>query len=118
MNIHQRLSLIGPLAPRWKPIGWAGVGSEEPEKVKEHTKPKYHLLVILKTMLLLLLLLSSSLILVPNRVKRGKKKKKVFKSEFALGHMPNCKGPFLSTSIQFINVISGVFKAAVCCFPF
>lgn len=64
MNIHQRLSLIGPLAPRWKPIGWAGVGSEEPEKVKEHTKPKYHLLVVFKTILLLLLLLSSVLVLV------------------------------------------------------
>lgn len=43
MNIHPRLSLIGPLAPRWKPIGRAGAGSEEPEKVKERTKPKYHL---------------------------------------------------------------------------
>lgn len=80
MNIHQRLSLIGPLAPRWKPIGWAGVGSEEPEKVKEHTKPKYHVLVVFKTMLLLLLLLSSVLVLVfsivllaLNLVARGKK---------------------------------------------
>lgn len=78
MNIHQRLSLIGPLAPRWKPIGWAGVGSEEPEKVKEHTKPKYHLLVVFKTILLLLLLSSvfvlvfSIVLLVLNLVTRGK----------------------------------------------
>lgn len=78
MNIHQRLSLIGPLAPRWKPIGWAWVGSEEPEKVKEHTKPKYHLLVVFKTILLLLLLSSvlvlvfSIVLLVLNLVTRGK----------------------------------------------
>lgn len=78
MNIHQRLSLIGPLAPRWKPIGWAGAGSEEPEKVKEHTKPKYHLLVVFKTILLLLLsavlvLVFSRVLLVLNLITRGKK---------------------------------------------
>lgn len=38
MNIHRRLSLIGPLSPRGKPIGDAGAGSEEPDKVKENHK--------------------------------------------------------------------------------
>lgn len=38
MNIHQRLSLIGPLAPRGKPIGAAGAGSEEPEQDKGNHK--------------------------------------------------------------------------------
>lgn len=38
MNIHRRRSLIGPLAPRGKPIGDAGAGSEEADKVKETQK--------------------------------------------------------------------------------
>lgn len=38
MNIHRRLSLIGPLAPRGKPIGAAGAGSEEPEQDKGNHK--------------------------------------------------------------------------------
>lgn len=38
MNIHQRLSLIGPLFPRGKPIGDAAAGSEEPDKAKESHK--------------------------------------------------------------------------------
>lgn len=57
MNIHQRLSLIGPLSPRGKPIGDAGAGSEEPDQVKETHKT--FLLFTLTCQDSLLLLLSS-----------------------------------------------------------
>lgn len=39
-----RLSLIGPLSPRGKPIGDAGARSEEPDKVKENRKTSDFLL--------------------------------------------------------------------------
>ena len=66
MNIHRRLSLIGPLSPRGKPIGDAGAGSEEPDKVKEKHQNQDLLLTCQDLPLLLLLYIFFIIIIIYN----------------------------------------------------